>query len=93
MNHKNIGDSFDSFLQDEEILEHTENVATKRVVAYQLQKEMKKRNLSQKKLAEQMNTSRTAVRRLLDPENEALTIKTLKKAAHMLGKRVQIRLV
>ena len=42
MSHKNIGDSFDSFLQEENILEHTEDVATKRVVAYQLQEEMKK---------------------------------------------------
>jgi predicted XRE-type DNA-binding protein len=93
MSHKNIGDSFDSFLQSEGILEHTENVAIKRVVTYQLQEEMKKHNLSQKKLAEKMNTSRTAVRRLLDPNNESLTIKTLKKAATTLGKTLQIRLV
>ena len=93
MSHKNIGDSFDSFLKSDGILEHTENIAIKRVVTYQLQEEMKKRNLSQKKLAEQMNTSRTAVRRLLDPNNESLTIKTLKKAAATLGKNVQIRLV
>ena len=93
MSHKNIGDSFDSFLESEGILEHTESVAIKRVVTYQLQEEMKKQNLSQRALAEKMNTSRTAVRRLLDPENESLTIKTLKKAAATLGKNIQIRLV
>lgn len=93
MSHKNIGDSFDSFLQEENILEHTENVATKRVVAYQLQEEMKKLKITKKELAGRMNTSRSSVRRLLDPENESLTIKTLKKAAVTLGKRVEIRLV
>jgi predicted XRE-type DNA-binding protein len=93
MSHKNIGDSFDGFLQDEGILEHAENVTIKRVVAYQLQKEMEKHNLSQKTLAKKMNTCRTAVRRLLDPDNESLTIKTLKKAAATLGKKVQIRLI
>jgi predicted XRE-type DNA-binding protein len=93
MSHKNIGDSFDSFLQEENILDHTEDVATKRVVAYQLQEEMKKLKISKKELAGRMNTSRSSVRRLLDPENESLTIKTLKKAAVTLGKRVEIRLV
>jgi predicted XRE-type DNA-binding protein len=93
MSHKNIGDSFDSFLQEENILEHTEDVATKRVVAYQLQEEMKKLKITKKELAGRMNTSRSSVRRLLDPENESLTIKTLKKAAVTLGKRVEIRLV
>lgn len=50
--------------------------------------EMKKRKISQTKLARQMKTSRSAVKRLLDPDNESLTIKTLKKAAATLGKSV-----
>jgi antitoxin HicB len=93
MKHKNIGDSFDAFLEEEGILEHAEEVATKRVIAFQLREEMKKRNISQKSLSEKMNTSRSSVRRLLDPNNESMTIKTLKKAAKTLGKRVEIRLV
>jgi len=93
MKHKNIGDSFDNFLEEEGILEHTEDVATKRVVAFQIQEEMKKRNISRKALAQKMNTSRSSVRRLLDPSNESMTVKTLKKAAKTLGKRVEIRLV
>ena len=93
MKHKNIGNSFDSFLEEEGIREQAEDVATKRVVAFQLQEEMKKLNISKKALAERMNTSRSSVRRLLDPKNESLTIRTLKKAAKTLGKRVQIELV
>lgn len=93
MIHKNIGNSFDSFLEKEGIREQVENVATKRVVAYQLQEEMKKQKISQKALAARMNTSRSSIKRLLDPHNDSLTLNTLKKAAKTLGKRVQIELV
>ena len=92
MKHKNIGDSFDSFLRDEGILEEVEKVAIKRVVALQLKHEMEKKKLSKKIMAEKMNTSRSSLNRLLDPNNESLTFNTLKKAAHVLGKRLVVRL-
>jgi len=93
MSHKNIGDSFDSLLAEEGILEAVENVATKRVIAFQIREEMKNLNMSQKSLAAKMGTSRSAVRRLLDPENDSITVTTLNRAARTLGKRVEIRLV
>lgn len=92
MKHKNIGDSFDSFLEDEGILEEVEKVAIKRIVALQLVEEMEKKKLSKKNMAVQMQTSRSALNRLLDPDNESLTFNTLKKAAHVLGKRLLVRL-
>ena len=92
MKHKNIGASFDSFLEDEGILEQAEDVAIKRVVAFQIQAEMKKRNLTKTELAQEMNTSRSSINRLLDPEDEAITFKTLKKAANVLGKKLVVRL-
>jgi len=93
MSHKNIGDSFDSLLTEEGILEAVEDVATKRVIAFQIREEMKNLNMSQKSLAAKMGTSRSAVRRLLDPENDSITVTTLNRAARTLGKRVEIRLV
>jgi len=93
MKHKNIGSSFDNFLEEEGILDHAEDVATKRVVAYQLRGEMEKQNVSQKALAGRMKTSRSSVRRLLDPNNESLTVNTLKRAAKSLGKKIEIKLV
>jgi antitoxin HicB len=92
MKHKNIGASFDSFLEDEGILEQAEDIAIKRVVAFQIQAEMKKRNLTKTELAQEMNTSRSSIDRLLDPEDEAITFKTLKKAANVLGKKLVVRL-
>jgi len=90
MKPKNIGDSFDSFLKDEGILEE---VAIKRFVALQLKEEMRKKKLSKKHMAEIMKTSRSSLDRLLDPENEAIAFKILKKAAHVLEKRLVVRLV
>jgi len=93
MKHKNIGGSFDEFLKDEGILEEIEDIAIKRVVALQIREEMKKKKLSKTKLADQMKTSRSALNRLLDPEDEAITFKTLKRAASALNKRLVIQLV
>jgi len=93
MKHKNIGDSFDSFLQDEGILEQVEETAIKRVLAYQLEAEMRAKKITKALLAQQMKTSRSSLNRLLDPDNESVTINTLKKAAHAVGKRLVLRLV
>jgi DNA-binding Xre family transcriptional regulator len=92
MKHKNIGDSFDSFLEEENIREQVEEVAIKRVIAFQIQAEMEKRQLTKTELAKKMQTSRSALNRLLDPEDEAITFKTLKKAADVLGKKLVIQL-
>jgi hypothetical protein len=44
-------------------------------------------------MAQAMQTSRSALNRLLDPENSAVTLNTLTSAAHVLGKRLHIELV
>ena len=53
---------------------------------------MKKNKLSKKYMAQKMKTSRSSLDRLLDPENEAVTFNTLKKAANALGKKLMVRL-
>ncbi len=92
MKHKNIGASFDSFLDDEGIREQVEDIAIKRVVAFQIKAEMEKKQLTRTELAKKMHTSRSSINRLLDPEDEAITFKTLKKAASVLGKKLIIQL-
>jgi DNA-binding Xre family transcriptional regulator len=93
MKHKNIGDSFDSFLEEEGILEKVEDVAIKRVIALQLQEEINKKKITKTKLAQKMKTSRSSLNRLLDPDDEAITFKTLKRAASALDKKLVIQLV
>jgi DNA-binding Xre family transcriptional regulator len=88
MSEKHIGSNFDDFLSEEGILEEVNLVAIKRVISYQLRETMKEKRLSKQKLAGLMKTSRSSVDRLLNPENTSITLKTLDKAAQVLGKKV-----
>lgn len=54
---------------------------------------MKARNFSKAEMARRMNTSRAALDRLLDPEYEAVTLSTLRKAAVAVGRRLRLELV
>lgn len=89
---KHIGSSFDDFLDEEGIKADVEAVALKRVIAWQLEQAMEKRHLSKAAMARAMKTSRTQLDRLLDPENDALTLHTLTSAAQALGMKVEISL-
>ena len=93
MNNNSIGSSFDDFLVQEGMLEEVESGAIKKIIAYQLQEAIQKEQLTKTALAVQLNTSRAAVNRLLDPENESITLLTLKKAANVLGKKLRLELV
>ncbi len=92
MKNRHLGSSFDNFLEEEGIRAGTETAAIKRVIAYQIELEMKRANLSKSALAERMNTSRSALNRLLDPTNVSVTLQTLEKAAHAVGKHLKIEL-
>jgi DNA-binding Xre family transcriptional regulator len=90
MKRKNIGSNFDDFLREEKLLEHTQAVAIKRVIAYQIAEEMKQRKLSKTEMASKMKTSRAALERLLDPSNTSITLSTLERAASALGKQLRV---
>lgn len=88
-----VGSSFDDLLEEDGILAEVNVVALKRVLAWQILEEMKKRGLSKSQMAVAMNTSRSSLDRLLDPDNSSVTLKTMDRAAALLGKRLQIELV
>ncbi len=90
---ENIGSSFDDFLIEEGIFEEVETVATKRVIAFQLEEAMKEQHLSRVKMAEKMHTSRSTINRLFDPENQSVTLLTLERAAAAVGKKLKLELV
>ena len=89
---KHIGSSFDNFLQEEGLLAEAEAIAMKRVIAYQIEKEMAERQISKSMLARRMQTSRSSLNRLLDPENPSVTLLTLESVALALGKKLKIQL-
>jgi antitoxin HicB len=90
---KHLGSNFDDFLAKEGLLAETEAVAIKRVIAFQLEQEMSRSGLTKTELAVRMDTSRSAVDRLLDPHNHAVTLRTLERAAGVLGKRLKLELI
>jgi antitoxin HicB len=93
VNQKNIGSSFDSWLREEGLYEPVSANAIKRVVARQVEAAMQEKGLSKSEMARRMRTSRAALDRLLDPENEAVTLSTLQKAAAVVGREIRLELV
>ena len=93
MNNKYIGSNFDDFLEEEGLLAEVEANAIKRVISFQIAELMKRHNLSKAAMAKRMKTSRSAIDRLLDPQNESVTLQTLERAALVLGKRLQINFI
>jgi antitoxin HicB len=93
MNENHIGSEFDDFLAEEGLLEETETVAVKRVLAFQIREMMESQNLSKAEMARRMRTSRAALERLLDPQNRSVTLNTMDKAARSLGKRLRLTLM
>lgn len=92
MARRHIGSNFDAFLEEEGLLEDLTVIAVKRYIAYQLTEKMAEENLSKAELARRMGTSRSALDRLLDPENSSVTLQTLQSAAQALGGRLKIEL-
>ena len=88
-----VGSSFDDFLEEEGILAEVSAIALKRVLAWQIAQAMEIQGFSKASMADAMNTSRSALDRLLDPENIAVTLKTMDRAATVLGKQLRIELV
>lgn len=68
-------------------------VAVKRVIAWQIAREMKGQKMTKTALASKMHTSRAALNRLLDESDTSLTLTTLAGAAAALGKKIKIELV
>ncbi len=92
MTNKHVGSDFDEFLREEGILDDAEAVATKRMIAFQIAWEMKRADISQSEFAGRIDTSRSAVERLLDPTNPSVTLRTLERAASAVGRRLKIEL-
>ena len=87
---RHLGSDFDDFLKADGLLADAEAVAIKRVVALQLARMMKKQRITKAELARRMKTSRSALDRLLDPQNASVTLQTLERAAQALGKRLRV---
>ena len=85
-------ETFDDFLADQGILEECEEVAIKRVLAWQIAEAMKEKGFTKTAMAARMHTDRRQLDRLLDPDNPSVTLGTLRRAANAVGKTLRVEL-
>ena len=83
----------DDSLLEVNYVDEFEALAVKEALACQIAEAMKAQNLSRKRLAERMKTSRSQISRLLDPKDGNVTIATLQRAAKMVGRTLRVELV
>lgn len=88
-----VGSSLDDFLKEEGIYEEVTARAIKRVIARQFDALMQSEGLTKSELARRMDTSRAQLDRLLDPDNESVTLGTLARAAQAVGRQLRFELV
>src|ERR1700691_2621720 len=86
------GSSFDDFLEEEGYRNDVESVAIKRVLAWQFEQEMIRQQKTKRAMATELKTSRSQLDRLLDPQNTSVSLDTLTRAAHVLGKRLVLEI-
>ena len=89
---KHHGTSFESFLAVDGLLEEAALAATKKVIAAQIVEAMKLKGLTKTAMAAEMATTRAQLDRLLDPDNDGVTLGTLKRAAKALGMTLRLEL-
>jgi antitoxin HicB len=85
-------ETFDQFLADQGMLEDAEEVAIKRVLAWQIAEAMKAQGLTKTAMAARMRTDRRQLDRLLDPNNPSVTLSTLRRAASAVGRKLRVEL-
>ena len=85
-------ESFDDFLDEQGTLAESEDVAIKRVLAWQIAEAMKAEGITKTVMAQRMKTDRRQLDRLLDPENNSVTLSTLRRAATALGRKLYVEI-
>jgi len=86
-------ETFDDFLAEQGMLEACEDHAIKELIAEQLAAAMKEQGLTKVQMAARMKTSRRQLDRLFDPAIPSVTLDTLRRAAHAVGRSLRIELV
>lgn len=92
MKQEYIGSDFDDFLKRDGLLAECEAGALKRVVAWQIEREMKRRKISRAKLATRMKTNRATLDRLFAKNESSVTLQLLEQAALGLGRKLKVEL-
>ena len=71
-----FGSSVEDFLEAKGLLEEATEHAIKAVLAWQLKTTMERQHLTKAALAKKLHTSRSQIERVLDPNNDDVTVAT-----------------
>jgi plasmid maintenance system antidote protein VapI len=63
------------------------------VLAFQIREALTTDAISVSELARRMNTSRSSINRLLDPDNPSVTLETMERVAAAIGRRLVVQLL
>jgi len=72
-------------------LDEVRALAAKKILTADIRLMMDASHISKAQLARKMHTARPVVDRLLDPENTGVTLKTIAKAAAVLGGQIRVQ--
>jgi antitoxin HicB len=86
-------ETFDDFLAAQGMLAACEDHAVKELIAEQLAAAMEEQGLTKVQMAARMKTSRRQLDRLFDSAIPSVTLDTLRRAAHAVGRSLRIELV
>jgi len=92
MKKKHLGSNFEDFLEADGILEKCRAAAIKFKIAHELEKAMSQHKVTKAEMAKRLKARRTGIDRLLDPSNTSITLNTMARVAHLLGKRIEFAL-
>jgi len=84
-------DELEEMFEETGELEQVRAMSAKKIIAADLCHLMKTQGVSKASLAKQMHTARPVVDRLLDPQNTGVTLKTIAKAASVLGGTIRLQ--
>lgn len=86
------GGLFEDFLKEQGVYEETTEHTVKRVLAFQVAQVMKEQNITKVEMARRLKTSRSQLDRLLDPDNDRVTLGVLSRAARVLRRSLNLEL-
>ena len=92
MRKKRLGTSLGSLFEELGEEGEVELLRNKKILAASLRQAMEQGDITESNLAKKMRTSRTLVRRLLNPSDTGVTLATLTKASSVLGFKFSVKL-
>ncbi len=89
---KYTGSNFDEFMKEDGTYEDVTAKAHKRLHSNQISDAMKRGSITKQQLVDKLQTSRSQLDRLLDPDKTSITLESLERIALAVGGQLRIEL-